>query len=257
MPEVEAARPPRHAAQPAPAQAARPNLSQALLRPGRSQLVVALVLGLVGFSMVTQVQTRGGDQTYSSLRRADLVTMVEQLNAESARLRAEADELTRTKEQLASGVGAREVAAQENRKRLDALRILAGTVPATGPGIRIVIDDPAGQLGPEVLLNAVQEMRDAGAETMAINSTVRVVASTFFAKKADGLVVDGKQLVFPLVLDVIGDSHALDEAARFRGGLVSQVQSEQVGGTVTITEVNSLVISALHDPMTPQWARPA
>ena len=73
----------------------------------------------------------------------------------------------------------------------------------------------------------------------------------------DQLVVDGVKLVTPITLDVIGDSHALDEGARFRGGLVSQVQAEQVGGRVMISRLDEVRIDALHAPVTPQWAKPA
>lgn len=244
---------------PEPRRAAQETRRRALAdfwRPGGSQLIVATVLGLVGFAMVTQVNART-DETWSSLRRSDLVTMVEQLNAESARLGAEVSELEQTKRQLESGVDAQRVAEEQNRKRLDALQILAGTVPASGPGVRITITDPQGKVGPEVLLNAIEEMRDAGAETMAVNRTTRVVANTSVGRAGGALAVGGVPVEFPLVLEVLGDPHALEEASRFRGGLVSQVQGEGVGGSVTIEQVERLRVDALHAPQAPKWAKPA
>ena len=38
----------------------------------------------------------------------------------------------------------------------------------------------------------------------------------------------------PITLEVIGDPHALTEAARFSGGLVSEVEGSRIGGTVDI-----------------------
>ena len=61
--------------------------------------------------------------------------------------------------------------------------------PATGPGIELTISDPNGKVGPDVLLDALQELRDAGAEAVEISSldgpAVRVVASTSFVDPAD------------------------------------------------------------------------
>ena len=84
-----------------------------------------------------------------------------------------------------------------------------------------------------------------------------MVASTWFGRDGEQLVVDGVDITAPITLEVIGDSHALDEGARFRGGLVSQVQAEQVGGQVLISRLDEVRIDALHAPATPQWAKPA
>lgn len=228
-----------------------------LVRPSRSQLLVALVLFLVGLLVVTQLTGRDDQDTYSSMRRTDLVQLLDQLNAEHERLTQESQRLERTKEQLVSGADARRVAAQENQKRLDQMEILAGSVAAKGPGIRITIIDPEQKVTPDILLDAVEEMRDAGAEAIEINEQVRVVAQTWFSRDGQQLVVDGKPVHSPITLDVIGQPHALEEGARFRGGLVSQVQAETVGGQVAISRLDEVQIGSLHQTATPQWAKPA
>ncbi|GAA1395878.1 DUF881 domain-containing protein [Luteococcus peritonei] len=226
-------------------------------RPSLGQFLMALVLFLVGAAVTVQVRAKDADDAYASMRRADLVQLLDQLNSEQSRLQSEVARLQGTRQQLASGADARRVAAAEQKKRMDTLGILAGTLPATGPGVRITIVDAQGKVGPEILLDAVEEMRDAGAEAIEVNDQVRVVATTWFGREGDQLVVDGVKLATPITLDVIGDSHALDEGARFRGGLVSQVQAEQVGGRVMISRLDEVRIDALHAPVTPQWAKPA
>ena len=42
--------------------------------------------------------------------------------------------------------------------------MLAGTVPATGPGIRITVDDPKSELSLNHLLDGLEELRNAGVE---------------------------------------------------------------------------------------------
>ncbi|MGO4957333.1 DUF881 domain-containing protein [Luteococcus sp. Sow4_B9] len=226
-------------------------------RPSSGQLMMALVLCLVGILTVMQVRAKGADDTYSSMRRSDLVQLLDQLNAEQARLSQQASTLEKTREQLATGADARRVAAAENQKRLDQLGIIAGTVAASGPGVRITIVDPQGKVGPELMLDAVEELRDAGAEAIEVNDSVRVVASTWFGRRGDSLVVDGTAVHPPYTLDVIGDEHALEEGARFRGGLVSQVQAEQVGGHVLISRLEQVQVTTLHQPRTPDFAKPA
>lgn len=232
-------------------------LRRDFFRPGVGQLAMALVLLLVGLAVTVQVRGKDADDAYSTMRRSDLVQLLDQLNAEQSRLQSEVTRLEGTRQQLASGADARRVAAAEQKKRLDALNILAGTVPATGSGVRITIVDPQSKVGPEILLDAVEELRDAGAETIEINDQVRIVASTWFGRADEQLVVDGTAISAPITLEVIGDSHALEEGARFRGGLVSQVQAEQVGGQVLISRLDEVHIDSLHAPTTTEWAKPA
>ena len=47
-------------------------------------------------------------------------------------------------------------------------------------------------------------MRDAGAEVIEVNNTIRVVASTWFGSDARGLVIDDKPVSRPITLEVIG-----------------------------------------------------
>lgn len=237
-----------------------PHLKQVLTdfaKPSRTQLVVGVILLLCALAVTLQVRTSADDQDYSTLRRTELVQMLDDLNAESRRLEAEIAALEATRLQLQSGVDRQRVAREEAQKRYDVLSILGGTTPAEGPGIRITIQDPSERVTPEIILNALEELRDAGAEVIEINDTVRVVASTWVGTGDNGLMVDGIALSRPIVIEVIGEPHALSEAVRFRGGLASEVSDERIGGLVSVVSDNKIVISALRTPREAEFARPA
>ncbi|HET6989253.1 MAG TPA: DUF881 domain-containing protein, partial [Kribbella sp.] len=68
---------------------------------------------------------------------------------------------------------------------------------------------------------------------------------------------DGQKLNSPYVVEAIGESHNLSEAANFPGGLVSEVTGPQVGGTAEVTELPQVQITALHAPQEHRYARPA
>lgn len=257
MPEPQASRQPGRVRELRSQYPAWDRLLHDFLRPSTGQAIMAVVLFLVGLLVVMQVRAKNADDSLSTMRRTDLVQLLDQLNAEQARLGQESSRLERTREQLVSGADARRVAEAEDRKRRDELAILAGTAPAKGPGVRVTIVDPQGKVGPDLLLDAVEELRDAGAEAIEINDQVRVVAQTWFSEQDGSLVVDGLPVRAPITLDVVGEPHALEEGARFRGGLVSQVQADQVGGRVLISRLDVVQISSLHHVTTPQWARPA
>ena len=150
-----------------------------------------------------------------------------------------------------------EAARAEAARRLEEAQIIAGTVPVSGPGVRIEIDDPQNRVSAELLLDAVEELRDAGAEVIELNDTVRLVMRSWFGTDQSGLLTaDGVTLEAPYVIEAIGDPATLEAGARFRGGLVSEVEGERVGGLVTIEQQESIAIDSVATPGENEFARP-
>lgn len=231
-------------------------IARDIVRPSRSQLVIALILLLSGLAVTMQL-AGNRDQRYTTLRQDELVAMLDDVTAESRRLESEVAELERTRQRLQSGADASAVARDEALRRLDALELLGGTAPATGPGIRVTITDRQGKLTPDILLNTIEELRDAGAEVMEIDDRIRLV-TTSWVTSADGvLTVDGTRLGGTITIEAIGAPGTLAEATRFRGGLVSTIEGERVGGTARVVEVDDLRIDSVVTPQEPRFARPA
>jgi uncharacterized protein YlxW (UPF0749 family) len=242
---------------PSRARAVRHRVWTSLVHPGRGQIIAAVILFVVGLGGVMQIRINTADDTYTNARREDLIQLLDGLGSESRRLESEIAELEQTRTSLQSGADTQRVAREEAEKRAEELSILAGTVPAEGPGIRMRIADPSGKVDADVLLDAVEEMRDAGAEVIEVNNTIRVVGSSWFGRDGQGLVIDGKPVTRPITFEVIGDPHSLEEAARFRGGLVSEVTGPNIGGQVQIDQQDRVVVESLHAATENQYAQPA
>ncbi|SDE33164.1 DUF881 domain-containing protein [Auraticoccus monumenti] len=231
-------------------------LLAAFLRPSRHQVVLGLVLGLVAMGMVVQLRSQSADDTYATARRADLIQLLDGLSAESRRLEDELATLEQTRRELETGADSQRVAREQAGERLEELSILAGTTPAEGPGVRLRIVDPLDQVDAQVMLNAVEELRDAGAEVIEIDDSVRVGTSTWFGTGPDGLLVDGQPVASPIVIEAIGDPHALEEAVRFRGGLVSEITGPQVQGQVEVVQLGLVEVDSVRAPTAFQHAEP-
>lgn len=242
---------------PEPLPSSPPRRVAALWRPTRGHLLVAGLLLVFGLLVTLQIRSRSAEADYSGLRRTELVAILDDLTAESRRLEAEIAELRATRQQLLSGVDGQRVAREEAERRRKELSILSGASPAVGEGIRVVIADPRQAVGETVLLDALEELRDAGAEVMEVNDSIRVVASSWIGSNGTQLMMDGVALDRPFVIDAIGDPHALTEALRYRGGLVSEIQDERIGGTVAIDSSERIEITATREPSAPEFAKPA
>ena len=215
--------------------------------------VLSLVLALaLGFAIVTQVrQTR--DQGLETLRADELVRILDDVTQNGQRLGLEIRELERSRDQLAAGATNEGAALDAAQERVDTFAILAGTVAAQGPGVRITITDPEDKVDATLLLDAVQELRDAGAEAIQIGA-VRIVASSYFTDTADGIAISGIKVVAPYSIVAIGDPPTMASAMEIPGGVSSSVR--RTGGEAIVTSLDSVTIAALHTVSTPRFAVP-
>jgi uncharacterized protein YlxW (UPF0749 family) len=238
-----------------------PNLALRRLRtgfkPSRGQAIVAVVLALVACMAVVQVRVNRADDGYQNARREDLIAILDGLNQNNRRLESEITDLEDRKNSLSSSADKAQTAREQAEQQVRTLGILAGTLPAQGPGVRITLNDPEAKMNSGNLLDAIEELRDAGAEAIQINGSVRVVASTDLTDDSPGVKIDGEKVGSPYVIEAIGESHSLAEAANFPGGLVSEVTGVQIGGTAEVTELPQVQITALHAPDEHRYARPA
>lgn len=246
----------------------RRSLLRQLLQPRlrRVDLLVATLLAVLGFGLAVQVRSTQNDGVLASARQEDLVQILDELGNRSDRLRDEIDSLTRTREQLSSGTGAATTALAEARRRTQLLGIVAGTVGASGPGVAVTFRDPRARLSASLLLDAMEELRNAGAEVMQIEGVlpdgstaagtraVRVVASTSLTDTEGGVRVDGVALRAPYRFVVLGDGNTLAGALAIPGGVEDSVQ--QAGGTLEVLRSELLQVVALHVPERPRYARP-
>jgi uncharacterized protein YlxW (UPF0749 family) len=222
--------------------------------------VIGLLLGLLGFAFVVQLRSNSTDQQLSADRPEDLVRILSDLDARKDRLSQEINTLETTQQQLAAGSQSRQAALAEASRRADELGILAGTLPAQGPGLRIEFRAGAKAVQASDVLDAVEELRGAGAEAMQAAGTngtaVRIVASSsFVAGSGGGLVVDGTELTGPFTLTVIGDPQTMQIALNIPNGVVDTVHTH--GGNVAITSATTVLVSALHPVTNPRYAQPA
>jgi uncharacterized protein YlxW (UPF0749 family) len=219
-------------------------------------LIGLLLLGL-GFAFVVQVRSNTTDPQLAAARPEDLVRILSDLDAREERLNQEIGVLEDSQRQLASGAEGRQAALAEATRRADVLGILAGTLAAEGPGLEITVTAGTG-VGAEVLLDAIEELRGAGAETMQISggsdTPVRIVASTYFVDSGNAIVVDGDQLTPPYTITVIGDPQTMQTALNIPGGVVDTVR--QRGGNVTVRKPDIVRVTALHSGGQLKFARP-
>jgi uncharacterized protein YlxW (UPF0749 family) len=219
----------------------------------RATALIGVLLALLGFAIAVQLKTKSVDKL-AGLRDDDLITILDDQNSRADRLRSQIAALQETEQQLQASGNRDTVARQQAEQQAQALGILLGTLPATGPGISIAITDPQHKLGAEDLLDVVEELRGAGAEAIQFGS-VRVSTSTSFTASAAGVKVDGVTLSAPYTVLAIGDSQTLATALAIPGGVAATARA--AGGDAAITQLTRVDITAVRSLPTPRYAKPA
>jgi uncharacterized protein YlxW (UPF0749 family) len=233
----------------------RARLRSALVpRANRRQLLAGSLCALLGFAGVTQVQSRDGDSVLENARQSDLVQILDAQSQQADRLEEELAGLKASYADLLTNGDEQQIALQQARERRETLGILAGTLPARGPGVELSVDDPDRKVSAIRLLGAIEELRNAGAEVIQVND-VRVVASTYVLDGDAGLEMDGTPLEAPYLLRAIGESETLATAMGIPGGVIDSFAGD--GVSATVMPRLEVVVDALRAPAAPEYARPS
>ncbi|MEU1543059.1 DUF881 domain-containing protein [Actinacidiphila glaucinigra] len=239
---------------PAPGVTGRQRLKSGLWPPrvSRAQLIVALLLFVLGLGLAIQVRSTSDTSALRGARQEDLVRILDELDNRSQRLGDERRRLEEQRTELENSSDQAEEARRQTEQKAEQLGVLAGTVAVEGPGITLTVNDPQGGVEADMLLDALQELRAAGAEAIQIND-VRVVADTYFTQGSGGVQIDGHKVSAPYRFKVIGNPQDLEPALNIPGGVVQTLEKEQA--TADVARSEKIVVDALRPSEQPDYAQ--
>ncbi len=220
-------------------------------------VVVGLILGLM-LSMQFRV-AKEITANASMERMQRLQTEVQQATVERDQLRERLDELHDELDEIAA------TARQDRlRSQLELVRMHAGLLPVTGPGLEVTLNDSPAALQPgdnpnflilhdEDLLKVLNELRAAGAEALAINNE-RILPSSGIRCAGPTVVVNrNRRLTPPFVITAVGDPDTMLAALEMRGGVLETLQFYNIQATAK--KVDKVVVPAYTGSTTWNWAQ--
>lgn len=218
-------------------------------------MLVVAATAVVGFLLVGQLGTsQRFRQQLQAESEEDLARILASLTDEADALRDEISDLRLQLVNLNNSSRQDGTADRAAREQLKALSVLAGTVAVTGPGLTLVVDDPEDAVGYDVLIDAVQELRDAGAEAVAINDLRMGVASSL-AQRDDRILLDGSPLSPPYRVTAVGQATTLEGGLKIPGGVLDALDALR-GVRAEVQRSAKLDVPALSRPPAFRVARP-
>ena len=211
---------------------------------------------VAGFLLVGQVEgERPADpQPLEAESEADLARILAGLSAEADALQSEIAELKVQLSELQRSSQSEAAAAESIDEQLRSLQVLAGTSPVTGPGVVVVVSDPERAITYDALIDMVQELRDAGAEAVAVNDQ-RVGVASAFAERDRRVTLNGVTLDGPYRVLAIGQPATLDGGLKIPGGAVDALRALK-GVKIEVQRQAKVDIPALARPPQLRAARP-
>ena len=130
--------------------------------------------------------------------------------------------------------------SQNMKEELNLANILLGTTEVEGNGITIELEDGKDLVHQEDLIEIVNELKNAGAEAIAVNDQ-RIVNTSFISCDGNVILIDGNKVGTPFNILAIGSPEMLYGALTRNGGFLEILQNKY-GIKVEVKKTNNLKI---------------
>jgi uncharacterized protein YlxW (UPF0749 family) len=220
------------------------------MRSRTTQFTLAVFCFVLGLLLVVQYRSQQATRTrLESMSSADQAVIISNLVAANAQLR---DEVASLDAQVraydtASGRAPLEDLVDE----LNRVKIINGLVEVSGPGVEVRID---GSISALDLQDMINELRNTGAEAIAVNEQRVTIFSVITNDDQGTLAINGTPIEQPFVLQAIGDPQTMHTALLRAGGLIAVFEHSYTGLTVTVQQRSKLVLPIYSQPLSLEYA---
>jgi uncharacterized protein YlxW (UPF0749 family) len=205
------------------------------------QITLTIVCLLLGVLLVMQFRTqRNITNSILVSSTTEQATILNGLVESNAALRKE---IAALEGQLADYQwGTAEGNIQTLARDLNQIKVFNGLIEVSGPGVELVL---GGTLAAEELQDIINELRNAGAEAIALNGQ-RIVMNSVIMTTRFGLELGDMIVSPPYRFMAIGDPDTLATAVDRKGGLVPALLANHPGLEMEMEKREKLV-APIHD----------
>lgn len=210
---------------------------------GIAATVVALFLGLL---VVTQIKAQ--DVYTRSLQLetpSSLTTLIANLAERNNGLREEIFDLRLRTESARQDASNGTGSLTEAQRQIAQLQVFAARSAVKGQGISVKVD---GAFDDKALSDLINELRNAGAEALAING-VRVGPRSWFGIANDrALIVDAAPIKGPWTVSAVGAPEVMYVAMTRTGGIIGQFELIYRSTRFSVDRESALSLPSLANP---------
>lgn len=215
-----------------------------------AQVSLFMVAGIIGILLVGQLRSQARPLELSTLSAQELSSLIETLSARNVELR---DGLADLREQIRDYERA-QVQGQSDlvitEEVLRGISAFGGLLPVQGQGIKI---EAEGSFDPVSLNDLIQELRNAGAEAIAVDG-IRITSRSVAVLGTSHIEIDGVAIGASFAVLAIGSPDGLQAAIERPGGIL-RLFEQSIDARFTLNQEAQLSLPATQRDLTPQAAR--
>ncbi|MDQ2689050.1 MAG: DUF881 domain-containing protein [Chloroflexota bacterium] len=216
-----------------------------------AQLSLFAVALIIGALLVGQLRSQARPIELSSLSAQELAALVETLQARNVEL---ADGLADLREQVRDYERA-EIEGSSNQatgqESLAGIRAFGGQLAVRGQG---VVFEAEGSFDPTHLNDIIHELRNAGAEAIAVDD-IRITARSVAVLGTSAIEIDGVEIGRSFEVSAIGSPDGLASTLVRPDGMLSLIARSTDARFSEPRQVRDLIIPATRRDLAPQAAR--
>lgn len=207
------------------------------MRAKTAQITLTFICLLVGVMLVTQFRTQGKIQrSVLAEPAANQALLISNLYDSNVSLRKELEDLTNQLDKFDRSSDPSNVVAMGEEVRR--LQTVTGLTEVSGPGIELRVVAP---LAAEDLRDLVNELRNAGAEALALGSQ-RIVARSAIVSGRGGIYVNGHPAAQPFVFEAVGQPETIEGALLRKGGVLAILENAYADGSFRVVKRDKIML---------------
>ncbi|MDQ2941155.1 MAG: DUF881 domain-containing protein [Chloroflexota bacterium] len=206
---------------------------------------------MVGMLLVGQLRSQARPIELNSLSAQELSALIETLSSRNSDIRAALLDASAQVRDYQLGGDRGESALIVARADLERINAFAGLIPVKGPGVSLDIE---GSLDPIAVNDLINELRNSGAEAIAVDG-VRITARSVASQGTVGILIDEVEIGRHFQMQAIGSREGLLSSLNRPGGIISQLELF-VSASIVASQQEHLELPGTRRDLAPKIARP-
>lgn len=215
-----------------------------------AQLSLFGVTVLIGILLVGQLRSQARPVEITNLPAQDLSELIDTLGARNRELRTGLADLRETLREYRVAGSQGQSALEVSREDLRRITAFGGLAAVQGQGLVL---DITGTLDAIALNDLVNELRNAGAEAIAVDD-VRITHRSVAVQGPRGLIIDGVEIGESLTIRAIGSPDGLLAAMERPGGIIAQLE-QFIDATIVASQSDAIRVPATTASLAPTVAQ--
>ena len=212
-----------------------------------SLFMVAVIIGLL---LVAQLRSQARPIEMSNLSPQELSALIENFQDSNVELADGLDELRAQIRDYERAAVEGQSDLEISQEALRGITAFGGLAGVEGQGIQILAE---GSFDPIAINDLVHELRNAGAEAIAVDD-IRITAMSVAVLGTSAIEIDGRAIGPSFKVTAIGSPDGLQAAIERPGGILNLFE-QSIDARFTVSQVERLSLPPTRRDLTPAAAR--